>query len=50
MKNSQRQLELLREQLNQLIENNGDPKEILKLSVELDKLIDRYMDDRESNN
>lgn len=37
-------LQEIREKLNNMIENSSDPKEILKISVELDNLIADYME------
>lgn len=41
-------LQEIREKLNYLIENEADPKEILKLSVELDQLIENYMENQKN--
>lgn len=41
-------LQEIREKLNNMIENGADAKEILQVSVELDRLIERYMEEQES--
>lgn len=41
-------LQEIREKLNYLIENEADPKDILKLSVELDLLIENYMENQKN--
>lgn len=39
----------IREKLNNMIENGADAEEILQVSEELDKLIERYMEEKNKN-
>lgn len=42
-------LQEIREKLNHMIENGFDAQEILQVSIELDELIENYMETQNSN-
>lgn len=43
-------LQEIREKLNNMIENGANAEEILQVSVELDKLIESYMEEQKEKN